>query len=108
MIFKRRIWQPIALGLAAINLIAAGFAASSSEGRHAVTHIVLGGVFALWAWWMRRGPELPPAAESPGLEALQAEVHSLRKELSEAQERLDFAERMLAQRPQQRQVGPER
>lgn len=107
MIFKRRIWQPIALGLAAINLVAAGFAASAMESRHAVTHIVLGGGFALWAWWMRRGPQLPPA-EGQGLEALQAEVTNLRKELSETQERLDFAERMLAQRPQQRQVGPER
>ena len=105
MIFKPRTWQVIALVLAAVNLVAAGFAASASEGRHAVTHIVLGGAFGLWAWWLRRGPG--PAAPRPELDALQAEVSSLRRELTETQERLDFAERMLAQRPQQRQVGPD-
>lgn len=32
---------------------------------------------------------------------------SLRRELSELQERLDFAERVLAQGPESRRVGPE-
>jgi hypothetical protein len=35
-------------------------------------------------------------------------VTELRRELSEMQERLDFAERLLAQRPESRRVGPER
>jgi len=106
MIFKPKTWQAILLVFAAGNLVAAGFAASASEGRHAVMHIVLGGASGLWAWWLRRGPELAP--QPPELEALQAEVSSLRRELTEMQERLDFTERMLAQRPQPRQVGPER
>src|SRR5262245_27111123 len=106
MIFRPKTWQVIALVLAAVNLVAAGFAASASESRHAVTHIVLGGAFGFWAWWLGRGPG--PAAPAPELESLQAEVTNLRRELTETQERLDFAERMLAQRPQQRQVGPER
>ena len=33
----------------------------------------------------------------PGVEALELEVNSLRQELSDAQERIDFAERLLAQ-----------
>jgi hypothetical protein len=41
------------------------------------------------------------------LEALEGEMSNLRQELSEAQERLDFAERVLAQRPEMRRVGPE-
>jgi predicted nucleic acid-binding Zn-ribbon protein len=43
-----------------------------------------------------------------GLEALEAEVSRLRQEVSEMQERLDFAERLLAQRPDPRRMGPER
>jgi hypothetical protein len=35
-------------------------------------------------------------------------MSALRQELSETQERLDFAERMLAQRPDARSVGPQR
>jgi hypothetical protein len=35
-------------------------------------------------------------------------VSDVRRELSEAQERLDFAERVLAQEPESRRVGPER
>lgn len=104
MTFKPAIWVPIALGLAVINFVAAGFAAG--EPRHLATHLVLGAVFGGWAWWLRGRPAQP--MQLPGLEALQAEVSSLRRELNEMQERLDFAERMLAQRPPQRQVGPER
>ena len=37
---------------------------------------------------------------SPRLEALEAEVQSLRQDLTETQERLDFAERMLAKNKQ--------
>jgi len=35
-------------------------------------------------------------------------MSNVRRELSEAQERLDFAERMLAQGQESRRVGPER
>ncbi|HUL02788.1 MAG TPA: hypothetical protein VLV16_06105 [Gemmatimonadales bacterium] len=104
MALKPAVWQGIALGLAVINLVAAGFAAG--EPRHLATHIVLGAGFGGWAWWLRG--RTPASGQQPGLDALQAEVSSLRRELTETQERLDFTERMLAQRPQQRQVGPER
>ena len=42
------------------------------------------------------------------LEVLEVEMGNLRQELSETQERLDFAERLLAQRAEPRRVGPER
>jgi hypothetical protein len=41
------------------------------------------------------------------LQALDEEVGTLRREMIEAQERLDFAERMLAQGPETRRVGPQ-
>ena len=44
-------------------------------------------------------------ASSPRLEALEAEVQSLRQDLTETQERLDFAERMLAKNKQPPQIG---
>jgi hypothetical protein len=109
MTFKSRIWYPIAGVLSLINLVAVGFAAQSAEPWHAATHGALALAFGLWAQRLRRRPggsELP--AELPArFEALEAEVYTLRQELSEAQERLDFAERVLAQGPEARRVGPQ-
>ena len=51
----------------------------------------------------RRGAELQPR-----LEALEFEVSNLRRELSETQERLDFAERVLAQGQESRRLDPQR
>jgi len=42
------------------------------------------------------------------LQALDQEVESLRWEMIETQERLDFAERLLAQGPETRRVEPQR
>jgi hypothetical protein len=41
------------------------------------------------------------------LQALDQEVGTLRREMIESQERLDFAERLLAQGPENRRVGPQ-
>jgi hypothetical protein len=42
------------------------------------------------------------------LQALDQEVGTLRREMTETQERLDFAERLLAQGPETRRVEPRR
>ena len=42
------------------------------------------------------------------LQALDQEVGTLRQEMVETQERLDFAERLLAQGPETRRVEPQR
>ena len=42
------------------------------------------------------------------LQALDQEVGTLRREMLETQERLDFAERLLAQGPETRRVEPQR
>ncbi|MGH7628017.1 MAG: hypothetical protein ACREOF_01220 [Gemmatimonadales bacterium] len=106
MTFKPAIWYPIAVVLSVINLLGVGFATGQAQPWHATIHAALALGFGLWAHRLRQGPgesELPAR-----LEALEAEVSTLRQELSETQERLDFAERVLAQEPDTRRVGPQR
>jgi hypothetical protein len=106
MTFKPAIWVPIATGLSAINLVAVGFAAGAAEPWHAGVHAVLGLAFGLWAQRMRQGPG--GGDVQARLDGVEADVGNLRRELNEAQERLDFAERVLAQASESRRVGPER
>jgi hypothetical protein len=109
MTFKSRIWYPIAGVLSVINLVAVGFAAGQAEPWHAAVHAGLALAFGVGAERLRQRPrrsELQAPLEV--LEALEAEVSQLRQEMGEMQERQDFTERVLAQRPEARQVGPER
>jgi hypothetical protein len=112
MSFKPAIWYPIALVLSVINLVAVGFAAGEPEPWHVATHAALALAFGLWAQRLRqapRGNELPaPLEVLEALEAVETEVSKMRQELSETQERLDFTERVLAQGPEARRVGPQR
>jgi hypothetical protein len=112
MRFKPAIWFPIAIVLSALNLVAVGFAAGEPEPWHAGIHAALALVFGLWAQRLRqapRGSELQaPIEVLEALDAIEADVSTLRQELSEMQERLDFTERLLAQGPEARRVGPER
>jgi hypothetical protein len=109
MTFKPAIWQPIAIVLSAINLVAVGFAAGTAEPWHAAGHAALGLVFGLWAQRMRLAPRAIEGGNGhERLDALEGEVSDMRRELNEAQERLDFTERVLAQRPESPRVGPER
>lgn len=107
MTFKPKIWHPIAIVLSVINLLGAGFAAGTAEPWHATAHAALALAFGLWARRLQQGPggsELQDRLEAlealESLEALEAEVSSMRQELGETQERLDFAERLMAQGPQ--------
>lgn len=112
MTFKPRTWYPIAVILAIVNVVAAGFAAG--EPWHAGAHAALALGFGLWAQRLRQRRDqgedetAPDVAADDRIEALEGELSRLRNELSEAQERLDFTERMLAQRPDPRRVDPER
>ncbi|MBL8979976.1 MAG: hypothetical protein JNM53_16290 [Gemmatimonadetes bacterium] len=111
MNFKPATWHPIAIGLAVINAGAAAFAAAQAEPWHATLHVVLAAAFWLWAQRLqqrRTQPQVQGGAEIlDRLDALENEVGGMRRELSEAQERLDFAERVLAQQPGQRRLGTE-
>jgi len=114
MAFKPAIWFPIAVVLSVLNLVGVGFATGPA---HTTIHACArAGVRIMGRPPLRSrlgGSERqarPEALEAQvsGLEALEAEVSRLRQEVSEMQERLDFAERLLAQRPDPRRVGPER
>jgi hypothetical protein len=116
MTFQPAIWYPIAVVLSVLNLDGAGFAAGEAEPWHATVHAALALAFGLWAQRLRQDPggsgrqaRLEALeAEVSRLEPLEAEVSDLRRELSEAAERLDFAERLMAQGLESRRVGPER
>jgi hypothetical protein len=104
MTFKSRIWQPIAIVVSAANLVSVGFAAAAAQSWHAGVHAGLALVFGLWAQRLRQREGVGALALTAGgselqagLEALEIEVSDLRRDLGEAQERLDFTERMLTQ-----------
>jgi hypothetical protein len=106
--FKPALWYPIAAVLSAINVAAVWFAARPGEPLHATAHAALAVAFGWWAHHLKQrtaGSELQAVFED--LEAHEREVGKLRQELSETQERLDFAERLLAQRPESPRVGPQ-
>jgi hypothetical protein len=106
MTFKPTIWRPIAAVASAINLAGAGYAVAVAEPVHATVHVVLALVFGAWSY---RTPSTVAAVEDQDrLEELDNEVNSLRRELSETQERLDFAERLLVREAEARRVGPDR
>jgi len=113
MTFKRKIWLPISLVLSAVNLGAVWFAAAPGEPLHATLHAGLALAFGVWALrlWQKPGDiAFHASLESPAvrddLDALDGEVGTMQRELSEMQERLDFAERMLAQSAEARRVDP--
>jgi hypothetical protein len=107
MIRPSRRFAAFALSLfSAGNLAAVWFAAadpmSSAEPWHATIHAVLAlgsGLLAQRLVGRRSGV---PTDSQARIEGVEADVDNLRQELLDAQERLDFAERMLAQRPSER------
>jgi hypothetical protein len=107
MIFRPAIWYPIALILSILNWVGAGFAVHDAEPWHTAVHIALALAFGLWAQRLRQGPAGGIEREAR-LQALETEVSTMRRELTETQERLDFTERILAHGPDPRRVGPER
>ena len=110
MNFKSRIWFPIAVVLAVANVVATGFAAAAAEPVHAATHAGLAVAFAVWAQYLRRrtadGESQTQIDVLDAVDRLDAEVNKLRLEVSEMQERLDFAERLLAKGRDAPRVDP--
>jgi hypothetical protein len=114
MTFKPAVWYPIAVVLSVVNVVAVAFTAGPAQPWHAAGHAALALAFGLWAQRLRRrvgGSESQGTGDSEleaRLEALEADVNRLRQQLSETQERLDFAERLLARGPEARRVDPQR
>ena len=106
MRFKPAIWFPISAVLSVVNVGAAWFAAQLAEPWHATVHAALGVAFALWAQRLRRRPDGSEELQAD-VESLEHEVNTLRQELAEAHERLDFAEQVLyQQQAETRRVDP--
>jgi hypothetical protein len=106
MTFKPAIWYPIAAVLSALNVAAIWFAAQPGEAWHAAGHGALAVAFGLWAQRLKQRRD--GSALQAGLEDLEIEVGTLRQELGEAQERMDFTERMLAREADSRRVDAPR
>ncbi len=73
-----------------------------------ITVVVLlsGTAIKIATLWSRR-PHGPGGTEvSARIEVLESELAAMRQELTEAQERLDFTERVLAQGAETRRVAP--
>ena len=108
MRFKPSLWFPIAVILAGVNLIYVPFV--SNDPWHAFAHGALGVGFALWAQRLKQRRDAERAEQRTAVEAgsgervevLEDEMTKLRQEPSDAQERLDFTERMLTQKDQPR------
>jgi hypothetical protein len=107
MTFKPAIWYPIAAVLSVINVVAVWFAAQPGEAWHATIHAGLAVAFGLWAERLRRRRSTGGSELQAGLEALEVEMNSLRQELGETQDRVDFAERLLTQTPERPRVDRE-
>ena len=70
-----------------------------------VAVIVMGGLSQIAREFSRgrRHPDL--GSLEAQMEALEHELRSVRRDLNETQERLDFAERLLAQSPERKHLG---
>lgn len=103
MRFKPRVWEPIAWGLAVINVVSVWFAAQPGEPWHATIHAGLATLSALWAQHLRRlgRHAAPTALEEERLRELEErlaefdQLSDVEARVAELEERLDFAERAL-------------
>ncbi len=104
MWFKHRAWIPIAWLLSLGNLIAVWFAARPAEPWHATVHALLAVLFGLGAQRLaaRSGTGATPDKEID--ESRQA-LDAMQNRLGELEERLDFAERLLAKHREADRLG---
>ena len=109
MALKPGIWLSIAVLFGLGNLVALLVAARTipPDPLHLAIHVVLIAGAAAWAYRLRvrqRAAQIAPetADALDLLEAAEAEAQELRRQLAEAQERLDFSERIRAPAPGQR------
>lgn len=82
----------LAILLSVLNFGGLIMALAEGEAGHAAAHVAIGVGLLLWG---RRFRGRPGRAQRARLEGLEDEVDELRRELSDAQDRLDFTERML-------------
>ncbi len=108
MALNPRLWQPIAAFLSVANLVGAGIHLGMEQGEGAAIHALLAAGAAWWAVRLgrHRAAELQNPDAEERMEQLETELMQQRQELAEAQERLDFAERLLAQNVERKRDLP--
>jgi hypothetical protein len=100
MWFKHRAWIPVAWLLSLVNLVSVWFAARPAEPAHATLHAVLAAAFAVGAQRLTArqrtamGDDLQQALDDN--ERLQQTLEAMQPRMEELEERVDFAERLLA------------
>ena len=106
-------WRRMAIVLSVVNVAGAGFAIASSEAWHSAVHVSLALVFAFAATRLKEGATGSLASmqqqlddDAAVLEETQAKLAMQSTQLAELQERVDFAERMLAQARDRMKLGP--
>lgn len=98
MALNPRIWYPIAVVFSLLNVAGVAYAANLAEPWHAAIHAGLAVLGGVWARHLKaRQRTVPASAPEHEILALRDEVADLRGEVTELQERMDFAERMLTQ-----------
>jgi len=99
-------WRRLAIVASVFNVAGAGFAIAAGEGWHAGVHISLALGFGFAA---QRLGDIDRRAAPDNLQAqvdAQAERIALQsRQLAELEERMDFAERMLAQARDRQKLG---
>ena len=101
MWFKHSAWVPVAWLLSLINVAAVWFAAAPAEPMHATIHALLGAGFGVGAMHLTVRGRAAAQREHLGQvlelnEHLQQTVDDMQGHLTELEERVDFAERLLA------------
>jgi hypothetical protein len=113
MWFKHRAWIPVAWLLSLGNLAAAWVAARTGGSWHAAIHVVLATGLAAGARVLmirqRHAPSDDLRQALDDNERLQQVVESMQPRMQELEERVDFAERLIAtQREAERRDAPPR
>ena len=99
MALNPRIWYPIAAVGFVVNVVGAAFAVNPADPWHAGIHATLAVAFGVWAQHLkvRKRAAAMESGDEPEIAVLRDDIGELRRELSELQERMDFAERLLSQ-----------
>jgi hypothetical protein len=105
MLFQPVRLRYVAYALSVVNIAGTGYALGISEPLHAGVHAGLAALLGIWGWRGSRRAHATRAFDADDrdrLEMLEEALLEQRREFAEAQERLDFAERMLAQSAERR------
>ncbi|OLC87787.1 MAG: hypothetical protein DMD38_14330 [Gemmatimonadetes bacterium] len=107
-------WRRLAIALSVFNVAGAGFAIASGEGWHAGIHVSLALAFGFAAQRLGGGRsgggdiarmQQQFDEQATALEDAQTLLANQGAQLAELQERVDFAERMLAQLRDRQKLG---